>query len=436
MSEEKNVGVGIVFEEPVGASPLRIESLVPGSGADACGELKQGDELLTIDGVDVEGKSAADLAKHFQGPAGTTVILTLRRKDAEDEEKDVNLEDEVVVVEVPRIEFSIDGEQFVPWINFQQADADSARTRISEGIRKGADRLWAGVAPLQGSLMKQMKNLQTSVQNNALFENISNRAIMVKQVATSAALPVLKNIQREVTPQVDPKPKDYCMHLYTFPDKFVIMPPVLPVPSSKAAKREAIVIDRSSIEISCIAVEEAESMVRGKAKAEVMGVLGIANLMHASYLILCTGRQTVANLHCGVMYKVSSTSVRVLNKRSDPNPLELSNRAIEYKLLEELLDTFNMYFSYDWDVTQTQQRLAEKFHSTFHQSFNGTYEQRENRFIWNHNILKTFSEVHHTGCLLPVVSGFVGIRSIPLPSDRTADLIVMGRRDWRRSGYR
>ncbi|EKX50055.1 PDZ_CTP_protease and SacI domain-containing protein [Guillardia theta CCMP2712] len=436
MSEEKIVGVGIVFDEKEGGTPLRIESLVPGSGADACGELKQGDELLTIDGIEVEGKSAADLAKYFQGPAGSTVILTLRRKESEDEEKDANLEDEVVVVEVPRIEFSINDAQFVPWINFQPSDSEGSRSRFSEGIRKGADRLWAGVAPLQGSLMKQMKNLQTSVQNNAIFENISNRAIMVKQVATSAALPVLKNIQKELAPQVDPKPKDYCMYLYTFPDKFVIMPPVLPTPSSGAAKREAVLIDRSSIEISSLAVEEAESMVRGKAKAEIMGILGIANLMHASYLILCTGRQMVASMHCGVIYKVSSSSVRVLAKKSDPNPLELSNRAIEYKLLEELLDTFNMFFSYDWDVTQTQQRLAEKFRSNFHQSYNGTYEERENRFIWNHNILKPFSALHHTDCLLPVVSGFVGFRSIPLSSDETASLLVIGRRDWRRSGYR
>eukprot|EP00960_Hanusia_phi_P058374 763867-Hanusia_phi.AAC.2 len=96
----------------------RGSNLVPGSGADACGELKQGDELPTIDGVEVEGKSAADLAEHFHGPAGSTVILTLRRKESEEEEKDVNLEDEVV---------------------YRQCAHASRST--SEGIRKGADRL-------------------------------------------------------------------------------------------------------------------------------------------------------------------------------------------------------------------------------------------------------------------------------------------------------
>ena len=57
-----------------------IESLVPGSGAERCGEIFAGDELLTVDGVDVNGRQVADLAPIFMGPQGSTAILTLMRK--------------------------------------------------------------------------------------------------------------------------------------------------------------------------------------------------------------------------------------------------------------------------------------------------------------------------------------------------------------------
>jgi len=57
-----------------------VESLVPGSGAEQCGEIFAGDELLTVDGVDVNGRQVADLAPIFMGPSGSTAILTLMRR--------------------------------------------------------------------------------------------------------------------------------------------------------------------------------------------------------------------------------------------------------------------------------------------------------------------------------------------------------------------
>lgn len=200
--EPRVVGVGIVFDEE--ASSLIVESLVPQSGADACGDVFPGDELLTIDGKDVTGQRAAAIAKLIAGPVGTTVVVTLRRRlpesfesdqaDSEDRRADED-ESEVKVVEILRSEFSIDQQHFVPWTEV----VDVAKAPVDKGWVHGAGRLFAGVTPMQNSLMKQMKSLQTSVQtsvqNNSLLENISSKAIMVRQSATSAVLPVLKNMQ-------------------------------------------------------------------------------------------------------------------------------------------------------------------------------------------------------------------------------------------------
>ena len=93
-----------------------------------------------------------------------------------------------------------------------------------------------------------------------------------------------------------------------------------------------------------------------------MGVLGIASLQYSSYLVVATSRQVVGHMPHGLVYRVTSPDMRVLGPASKgvSKPLELSHRAMEVKLLEELLDTYPMFYSHDFDFTQTQQRLAQR----------------------------------------------------------------------------
>ena len=336
--DEKIVGVGIVFVD--GADGLVVESLVPGSGAAACGDVLVGDEILTIQGKDVSGQPAAAIAKLVAGPVGTTVMLTVRRRPngaiaTTSKDDDEHGAWEIKVLEIPRVDFPIDEEHFVPWTKTAAPEAKSS-------LFQGAGRLLSGVggAAIQNSVMMQMKNLQTSVQKNSLFENISSHATMVRQSATSAVLPVLKNanqiMQLSSRAAADPRPKDYVMHLYTHPDKYVVMPPSLPAARAGEPPRRALVIERASIETRFVPVEEAEEMTRGKAKIEIFGVLGIATLLHSSYLLIVTGRRCVGHFPHGPVFRVTSTGIRVLGSTSksglNQNPLDLSNRAIEFKV--------------------------------------------------------------------------------------------------------
>jgi len=194
---------------------------------------------------------------------------------------------------------------------------DAAKPPPGKSWAQGAGRLFAGVAPLQGSIMKQIKSLQTTVQSNSLFENMSSKAMMVRQTATKVVLPVLKTIGHTSQPPIpDPHPEHYCMHLYTHPDKYVVMPPALPAPELHQPARQAIVIDRASVEVECLDVDHAQEMMRGKAKVSIVGLLGIARLQHASYLVVVTGRQVVGYLPHGLVYRVTHTAIRVLGPRS------------------------------------------------------------------------------------------------------------------------
>ena len=117
-SDDKLVGIGIVFNEE--ANCLLVESLVPGSGAEACGDVLPGDELLTIDGKDVTGQKAAAIAKLVAGPVESTVVITLLRRSGQRSEKegegadahdtdaatpDSEHEHEIKVVEITRTDF-------------------------------------------------------------------------------------------------------------------------------------------------------------------------------------------------------------------------------------------------------------------------------------------------------------------------------------------
>ena len=147
-------------------------------------------------------------------------------------------------------------------------------------------------------------------------------------------------------------------------------------------------------------------------------------------------------------------------------PLELSNRAIEYKLLDELLDTYSMLFSYDFDITHTQQRLAQRRVPVppprpaanaapiaptdapelgqAAASCSGCaeavdYGDREERFVWNRNLLSSFVSVQGAwaaGCLLPVVSGFLAMQPVRCAGSSKVCMALIARRDWHRCGYR
>lgn len=111
--EPKTIGVGIVFAEA--PSGLKVESFVPGSGAQMCGELQAGDKLLTVDGIDVTGKKPADLAPLFAGPVGTTTIVTVWRSEKQENgEGEAVCVDDVKMVEIPRLDFSVEEGQVQP----------------------------------------------------------------------------------------------------------------------------------------------------------------------------------------------------------------------------------------------------------------------------------------------------------------------------------
>ena len=103
---------------------------------------------------------------------------------------------------------------------------------------------------------------------------------------TGAVLPILMNMQMQSSstggPLPDPRSKEYCMHLYTHPDMYVVMPPSSPPVAPGEAMRQALVIHRVSVQARFVGVEEAEEMTRGKAKVRTTSTTAttISNFRH------------------------------------------------------------------------------------------------------------------------------------------------------------
>ena len=74
-------GIGAAFEAGEGIG-LLVHSLVPGGPADTCGLIRKGDELVSVDGIDVRGMGAGELAQVLIGPVGTSVRVSFLRTAA------------------------------------------------------------------------------------------------------------------------------------------------------------------------------------------------------------------------------------------------------------------------------------------------------------------------------------------------------------------
>ena len=109
---------------------LTIISPMPGSPAERAG-MKPGDEVVAIDGEDMTGVDGNIVIRKVMGPAGSTVLLTVRRADVPD-----LLEFEVVreQIEVSSVESEMleDGIGYVQILSFSGETISELRTALRE----------------------------------------------------------------------------------------------------------------------------------------------------------------------------------------------------------------------------------------------------------------------------------------------------------------
>jgi len=123
----------------------------------------------------------------------------------------------------------------------------------------------------------------------------------------------------------------------------------------------------------------------GAAATEIYGVLGIAGMSFMPYLIVVTNVSEAAYLPQGRALRVTDTHIVCASRNTLPDSME-DERAIdekEFSHLKEISAGWGLFFSPDFDITQTQQRLAAE---------GAAAERRRRRasdlFVWNSHLLK------------------------------------------------
>jgi carboxyl-terminal processing protease len=123
------------------AEYLTIVSPMPGSPAEEAG-LQPGDQIIAIDGEDMTGLDGNAVIKKVLGPAGTDVVLTIRR-EGEPEPFDVTVTREKITI--PSIDYRILEEQdnigYIQIITFGEDTGSELREAISALKKENPDGL-------------------------------------------------------------------------------------------------------------------------------------------------------------------------------------------------------------------------------------------------------------------------------------------------------
>ena len=202
---------------------------------------------------------------------------------------------------------------------------------------------------------------------------------------------------------------------------------------------------------------------------EIYGVVGLASMSFMSYLVVATEVSQVAHLPQGRALRITDTHIVCASRNTLPDNME-DERAIDEKEFGHLKDIsagWGLFYSPDFDITQTQQRLAAEGCAA-----DALRRNASDHFLWNAHLLQPFLGSRHIakgngaapeaaaghpgggtavasnelevlskapgmlrGALLSVVCGYVETVKVQV-KERSVNLTVVSRRSRFRSGVR
>jgi len=118
---------------------LTVISPLKGSPAEKSG-LKSGDKILNIDDTETNDLSLDEAVKIIRGPKGTKVVLTIRRKEADDAFEISIIRD---TIKIPNIDWEIKGDKvaYVALYHFTEIASDDFAEVANKIINSNAERI-------------------------------------------------------------------------------------------------------------------------------------------------------------------------------------------------------------------------------------------------------------------------------------------------------
>ncbi|XP_060760643.1 phosphatidylinositol-3-phosphatase SAC1-A [Neoarius graeffei] len=213
-------------------------------------------------------------------------------------------------------------------------------------------------------------------------------------------------------------------NLHMTPEKFYIE-------ACDDGANDVLVIDRASMEMTLTGVM---NIPPSGVTRPICGIMGTIRLVAGMYLVVITRKKKVGDLFGHTVWKAMEfdlvpyrkTVLHLTENQMQDNKTFLS-------MINNVLNTDGFYFCTNYDLTHTQQRLANTSPDFQEMSL---LERADQRFVWNGNLLRDFTaqpELHKF--TFPVVHGFIVMKPCCI-NGKIFEWILISRRSCFRAGVR
>ncbi|XP_016303374.1 phosphatidylinositide phosphatase SAC1-A-like [Sinocyclocheilus anshuiensis] len=213
-----------------------------------------------------------------------------------------------------------------------------------------------------------------------------------------------------------------CNDRHTTPEKFFI---------EACDDGDVLTIDRVSTEMS-LAVRKDVSPAA--VTRPICGIMGTIRLVAGTYLIVITKKKKVGDLLGHAVWKATDFDIISYKKTVlHLTDTQMQDNKAFLSMINSVLNADGFYFSTDYDLTHTLQRLANTSPDFQEMTL---LERVDQRFVWNGHLLREFiaqPELHKF--VYPVVHGFIAMKSCCI-NGKIFDWNIISRRSCFRAGVR
>jgi hypothetical protein len=171
-----------------------------------------------------------------------------------------------------------------------------------------------------------------------------------------------------------------------------------------------------------VKLEPIAALPKGKA-LDCYGLLGVATFRTCNYLLLIKEASFVGSLKNSRLFRVEDVSFLPYSFQQDLDLVSLYQRVVLSK---------SLYFSYDYDLTHSMQRIAQ---FTEEQSRQHNWQRAHPAYFWNSFISEPFIQAGAHYFVLPVIQGYLQVESANFDGNEI-EYALLSRRDHRRAGRR
>jgi len=167
---------------------------------------------------------------------------------------------------------------------------------------------------------------------------------------------------------------------------------------------KVLALDRLNQEIRLVASRD--EIPKNAIRKPIFGMIGTIQLIACKYLVVITKRSRAGMVNGQHIWKVDETQILPFSRSIlHLNEEQLKENQLYVTMIEQVLNTPHLYFSYSYDLTHTLQRL----HNTMPEFLQmPLHERADERFVWNRHLIQEMgSHPELVKFILPIMHGFV-----------------------------